>query len=316
MHHTEKAVEDIKAKIAEATTSLTTTRDKIKEKAAAISALREDLRRQIKPHAGSNKFPAAIRQGQERLGLLTSDCDLLTDYADDVTADIEQLQGRLADAMTVRGKHLASQRAEDLKAVHQELADEFMSLAAHIAEKTEDVILPLVERLEGHRAEAIVQDLGCGTITCAWERHPELMQALLVAYRTMPALVLDATPLADAARQANDLVQASGDWIAHYVPSSVRHAPTAPPAPTGQTQISWKHTSKEEARRAGCLVVVNGKEIIIPFEAAQALREQKQREKDSPSPTELELAAAEGRLHSSGGKTYMITRESKESLKA
>lgn len=316
MHHTEKAVEDLKAKIAEATTSLTTTRDKIKEKSTEIQSIRADLRRQVAGHAGSNKLPASIRTGQARLGTLIGDCDLLTDYADDVTADIEQLQGRLADAMAAHGKLLASLRAEDLKAVHQELAAEFMGLAAIIAQKTEDVILPLVQRLEGHRAEAIVQDLGCGTITTAWEKHPALMQALLVAYRTMPALTLDAKPLADAARQANDLVRASGDWISHYTPSSVRYVPKAPPEPTGQTQISWKHSNVEDARKAGCLITVAGKEIIISYEAAQALREQKQREKDSPEPTELELAAAEGRLHSSRGKTYMITREQKELLKA
>ena len=55
----------IRAEIAEVNESLSTTRATVKAKTEEIATLRDDLRRQVKSHAGSNRFPAGFARAKK-----------------------------------------------------------------------------------------------------------------------------------------------------------------------------------------------------------------------------------------------------------
>ncbi|KAF0234232.1 MAG: hypothetical protein FD177_924 [Desulfovibrionaceae bacterium] len=213
MHATEKKVEDIKSRIEEANTGLATTRAAIKEKSAALAALREDLKRQLKPHVGSNKLPSGVRVGQEKVGVLTGDIDLLNDLADEYVGTIKELQADLADAIRAHGQFLARQRTDGLRAVHGELVNALADIHATVAARVQDELLPIFERLRACHPDTVARDLGCPTMLQAYTQHREVMSALAATYHALPFLKCDIGTLEDLMKSANNFANTCDNML-------------------------------------------------------------------------------------------------------
>lgn len=269
MNKTIRSADAIRSEIAEATRDLSTTRNKLTDKSDQIQAIRDDLRRQVKPHLASNRLPASIRTGQERLGVLVSDSDLLSDYADELEATISKLQKELNDALRLERIAQARLRAEGLRSCHHELSSALDELQCQINATLEYKIKPLVTRLADHKAENVVQSLGCATVTDAWAQHPEFLGAILSAFHAFRSVTIDAKPLQDAVREAEFVIESSQNWLTHYMPMSIRTRPTI--VPVDNTKPAWKPDTVEEAKKLGLWMQVNGKDVILSHEQKAGL---------------------------------------------